>query len=75
MTTTVLEAEMLEFPQIKLNQIQQKSLFQCKINNKQYLGRTAAIMQQLKFMKNVDSNIIAISFLNYGELPVLKELF
>ena len=32
-------------------------------------------MQQLKFMKNVDSNIIAISFLNYGELPVLKELF
>lgn len=75
MTTTVLEAEMLEFPQIKLNQIQQKSLFQCKINNIQYLGRTAAIMQQLKFMKNVDSNIIAISFLNYGELPVLKELF
>ena len=75
MTTTVLEAEMLEFPQIKLNQIQQKSLLQCKINNIQYLGRTAAIMQQLKFMKNVDSNIIAISFLNYGELPVLKELF
>ena len=75
MTTTVLEAEMLEFPQIKLNQIQQKSLFQCKINNIQYLGRTAAIMQQLKFMKNVDSNIIAISFLNYGELPVLKGLF
>ena len=75
MTTTVLEAEMLEFPQIKLNQIQQKSLFQCKINNIQYLGRTAAIMQQLKFMKNVDSNIIALSFFNYGELPVLKELF
>ena len=76
MTTTVLETEMLELLQIRLNQTQQKSLlFQCKINNIQYLGRTAAIMQQLKFMKNVDSNIIAISFLNYGELPVLKGLF
>ena len=32
-------------------------------------------MQQLKFIKNVDSNIIALSFFNYGELPVLKELF
>ena len=72
----MLDAEMLEFPQIKLNQIQQKSLlFQCKISNIQYLGRTAAIMQQLKFMKNVDSNIIALSCFNYGELPVLKELF
>ena len=76
MTTTVLETEMLELLQIRLNQIQQKSLlFQCKINNIQYLGRTAAIMQQLKFIKNVDSNIIALSFFNYGELPVLKELF
>ena len=72
----MLETEMLELLQIRLNQTQQKSLlFQCKINNIQYLGRTAAIMQQLKFMKNVDSNIIAISSLNYGELPVLKELF
>ena len=76
MTTTVLETEMLELLQIRLNQTQQKSLlFQCKINNMQYLGRTAAIMQQLKFIKNVDSNIIALSFFSYGELPVLKELF
>ena len=63
-TTTVLKVEILELPQTKLNQVQQKSLlFQCKISNIQYLGRTLATTQLLKLMKSVDSNIIAVTVL------------
>ena len=62
-TTTVLKVEILELPQTKLNQIQQKSLlFQCKISNIQYLGPFATT-QLLKLMKSVDSNIIAVTVL------------
>ena len=75
MGTTALKAEMLQFPQIKLNKIQQKSLlFQCKISHIQYLGWTTAITKQSTLMKTVVSNIIALFFSNYGELDLLQEL-
>ena len=76
MATTVLKAEILKFPQIKLIQIQRESLlFQCKISNIQYLGRSTAITQQSTFMRNVESDIVVLLLFNYEELHVLQELF
>ena len=73
MEITLLKAEMLKFPQIKLNEMQQKSLlFQCEIRQIQHFGRATANTQQSTLMKGVESNIIALFSSNYEELHVLQ---
>ena len=62
-----MKAEMLKFPQIKLNQIQRKS---SSFSARSVTYSIQDKQQQSIFMKSMESNITALFFFNYGELHV-----
>ena len=58
-----MKAEMLKFPQIKLNQIQRKS---SSFSTRSVTYSIQDKQQQSIFMKSMESNITALFFFNYG---------